>query len=394
MWNTRAITFVNAVVVASDGELLDSIRIRDRVIDRLGGSPQRRDTVVDLNGAAVFPGLINAHDHLELNSFPRLKWRSRYFNAREWIADFQPRFKTDPALAVARRDTLSDRLWVGGLKNVLSGVTTVCHHNPLHRPLRARFPVRIVRNFGLSHSLYIDGTRVSTVYRKTPPEWPWIIHAAEGVDERAIAEIETLGSMGCLGRNTVIVHGVGLDSVYADFVIALGGSLVWCPTSNQFLFGRTADVRRFDAERRLALGTDSRLSGEGDLLDELRAAHRTHQLGPRALARAVTTNAAAVLRLPRAGRLLPGAPADLTVIRSIDPDPYESLVSATRADVRLTMIDGAPVVTDRSLARVFDAKRESYARVWLDGSERLMATWIARRVAKMALCEPGLEIES
>jgi cytosine/adenosine deaminase-related metal-dependent hydrolase len=394
MWNTDAITFVNAVVVAADGEVLDSIRVKGRVIDRLGRPPQRRDTVVDLDGACVFPGLINAHDHLELNSFPRLKWRERYANAWEWILDFQPRFKTDPALAVARRDTLSDRLWVGGLKNLLSGVTTVCHHNPLHRPLRARFPIRVVRNFGLSHSLQIDGAGVRAVYRRTPPEWPWIIHAAEGVDEDAMAEIDTLGSMGCLGRNTVIVHGVALGSRHTEWVIAMGGSLVWCPSSNHFLFGRTANVRRFHDERRLALGTDSRLSGEGDLLDELRAAHATRQLGAKALTRAVTLNAAAVLRLPRAGGLYAGAPADLAIIRSIVRDPFESLVSANRGDVRLTMIDGAPMVADRALERVFIARREPYVRAKVDGSERLLAKWIARRVSKMSLREPGLELES
>ena len=61
-------------------------------------TPQRGDLVVDLDEAVVLPGLINAHDHLELNSFPRLKWRPQYANVREWIADFQPRFASDPAL--------------------------------------------------------------------------------------------------------------------------------------------------------------------------------------------------------------------------------------------------------------------------------------------------------
>ena len=65
-------------------------------------APDKGDAVVDLEDSFVFPGLINAHDHLELNSQPRLKWRERYDNASEWFADFQPRFDTDPALAVTR----------------------------------------------------------------------------------------------------------------------------------------------------------------------------------------------------------------------------------------------------------------------------------------------------
>src|SRR5688572_8621920 len=165
MWAAPAMTFVNGVVVGADGRLFDSIRVRGKRIDRLGGDPARRDLVIDLDESVVLPGLINAHDHLELNSFSRLKWRPRYANVREWIADFQPRFTTDPALALARPDTLTERVWVGALKNLLSGVTSVCHHNPIHRPLRSRFPIRVIRKFGLSHSLQIDGARVAATYR-------------------------------------------------------------------------------------------------------------------------------------------------------------------------------------------------------------------------------------
>jgi cytosine/adenosine deaminase-related metal-dependent hydrolase len=393
MWRTRGITFVNAVVVG-DKTRFDSIRVHGGVIDRMDAPPKRDDAVIDLEGAAVFPGLINAHDHLELNSFPRLKWRPCYSNVREWIADFQPRFATDPALAAARPDTLTDRVWIGGLKNLLAGVTTVCHHNPLHRPLRARFPVRVVRNFGLSHSLQIDGARVASSYRATPPAWPWIIHAAEGVDAEAAAEVDQLEAMGCLGSNTVIVHGVGLCPRHAERVLERGGALIWCPSSNDFLFGRTARVRRFHEEGRLAIGTDSRLSGQGDLMDELRAAHETGQLSAEALVRAVTVDAAALLRLPCAGRLTPGGPADLTVVRHKGLDPYTALVTASRKDVRLTMLSGRPLVGEPSLMEVFVRQHESYTSVRVDGAPRLLASWIARRAARLAFSEPGLEMDA
>ena len=307
--------FVNARVVGVDGRMARTLRVKRGRIDGIGVAPDKSDTVLDLDGAFVFPGLINAHDHLELNSQPRLKWRERYDNAREWIADFQPRFNSDPQLAVTRPDTLADRVWVGGLKNLLSGVTTVCHHNPLHRQLRQRFPIRVVHRYGFSHSLHIDGPAVADSHQTTPPDWPWMIHAAEGLDEDARGEIATLQQMGCLSRNTVLIHGVAMCHLAADVVLRAGAGLVWCPSSNQFLFDRTADVRRFDDADRLALGSDSRLSGEGDLLDELHVAHETRQLSAEGLVRTVTTGAARLLRLPDSGRLSPGAPADLTVIR-------------------------------------------------------------------------------
>jgi hypothetical protein len=69
------------------------------------------------------------------------------------------------------------------------------------------------------------------------------------------------------------------------------------------------------------------------------------------LCRAVTSSAARMLRQPGAGELHAGARADLTIVRRIDDDPYESLVPAKRADVRLTMIDGAPLFADTSWSR-------------------------------------------
>jgi cytosine/adenosine deaminase-related metal-dependent hydrolase len=391
-WWTRAVTFVNAVVIGHDGRIHDALRVRAGIIDALGEAPQRHDVVVDVNRAIISAGLVNAHDHLELNSFPRLKWRPQYENVREWIADFQPRFRSDPALSLARHDTLADRLWVGGLKNVLCGVTTVCHHNPMHPPLRRRFPVRLVRRLGLSHSLHIDGAGVAVSYRQTPSAWPWIIHAAEGIDAAAREEVSALSALRCLGENTVLVHGVAVDEAGSRRVLKSGGWLVWCPSSNDFLFGQTASVDAFARARRLALGSDSRLSGEGDLLDELRAAARTRQLSAEKLVRTVTADAAAALRLPDAGRLSVGQPADLVMLRSVAADPFESIANSTRADVRLTMLNGLPLVGDPGVREVFTATRQRHVPARLDGAPRLVAQWIARRVAAMRIREPGFEV--
>jgi cytosine/adenosine deaminase-related metal-dependent hydrolase len=392
MFFSQPLTFVNARVLVQGGRLARTIRIVGERIDGLDVAPAKGDAVVDLHDSFVLPGLINAHDHLELNSQPRLKWRDRYDNASEWIADFQPRFKSDPDLAVTRPATLDDRVWVGGLKNVLSGVTTVCHHNPMHRPLRRRFPVRTVERFGYSHSLHIDGEDVASSYSATPKEWPWIIHAAEGTDAAAQSELATLDRLGCVGPNTVIVHGVAFCSRSAERVIAAGAGLVWCPSSNQFLFNGTTDVRAFDDAERLALGSDSRLSGEGDLLDELAVAHETRQLSAEGLARTVTTGAAQILRLPEAGRLAPGVPADLTVFRASAPCPFDNLVRASRADVRMTMIAGKPCVAEPELQPVFDATNVGSQYASVDKAPRLVARWIGRRVMRMKLSEPGFEV--
>jgi cytosine/adenosine deaminase-related metal-dependent hydrolase len=392
MFFSKPITFVNAQVVTAEGRLGRTLRVRRGRIDGIDVAPDKGDTVVDLERSFVFPGLINAHDHLELNSQPRLKWREKYRNASEWIADFQPRFACDPDLAVTTPDTLDDRVWIGGLKNLLAGVTTVCHHNPMHRVLRRRFPVRLVERFGFSHSLHIDGAAVQLSHRRTPSEWPWMIHAAEGLDEAARAELDTIDRLGCLAANTVLIHGVAFCREAAARVIDAGAGLIWCPSSNHFLFDATADVRAFDDADRLALGSDSRLSGERDLLDELQCAHATRQLSAEGLARTIGGGAARLLRLEDGGRIETGARADLTVLRPNANCPYDTLVAASRGDVRLTMISGEPAVAEASLSSVFDATDVDTSAAMLDGSPRLVARWIAKHVTQMQLAEPGFEV--
>jgi cytosine/adenosine deaminase-related metal-dependent hydrolase len=283
-------------------------------------------------------------------------------------------------------------VWVGGLKNLLAGVTTVCHHNPMHRVLRRRFPVRLVERFGYSHSLHIDGHAVAASHRRTPSDWPWMIHAAEGLDAAARAELDTLDRLGCLSPNTVLIHGVAFCRAAADRVIGAGAGLIWCPSSNQFLFDATADVRAFDDADRLALGSDSRLSGERDLLDELQSAHATHQLSAEGLARTVGAGAAQLLRLEDGGRIEAGARADLAVFKPNATCPFDTLVAASRSDVRLTMISGEPVVADPSLAGLFEAAGVESVPALLDGSPRLVARWIGRHVQRMRLQEPGFEV--
>ena len=97
------------------------------------------------------------------------------------------------------------------------------------------------------------------------------------MDEEARGELPRLEALGGLRSNTVIVHGVAIDENGWRRVARAGAGLVWCPASNLFLFGRTAMVCPLvcgdhDARVAVALGTDSRLTGSRDLLEELRAA--------------------------------------------------------------------------------------------------------------------------
>ena len=173
--------------------------------------PANGALTVDLEGYTIFPGLVNAHDHLELNHYPRTKFRERYDNARQWSADVNERLDTEPYKSL-RAYPLEDRCFIGGLKNLLCGATTVAHHNPPHKCLfRKDFPVRVLKRYGWAHSFYLSSEEeIKRSYQSTPKDVPWFIHLAEGTDEEAAGEYQRLKALGCVGQNTVLVHGVGI----------------------------------------------------------------------------------------------------------------------------------------------------------------------------------------
>jgi cytosine/adenosine deaminase-related metal-dependent hydrolase len=406
MWG-RPVSFVNARVLAEQAEAR-SVRFASQVL-ALDESPARGDRVIDLAGAFVLPGLFNAHDHLELNHYGRQKFRPRYANVSEWIDDMRPRLQVDAGLRAGQRHSLADRLFIGVLKNLLAGVSTVAHHNPLYRDLRARSgPIRIVQRYGWAHSFALEhapagargepGGEVAERFRATPPDAPFFVHLGEGVDAAAGAELRWLDALGCLAPNAVLVHGVGINPAEWPRLARRGAALVWCPASNLFLFRRTAAIRALldvsgpGGPPRLALGTDSRLSGGRDLLEELNVAADTGAASPQELLRMVTVGGADVVRSAAGGRIGIGLPADFVVIPSFAADPARSLLATTRRDVRLVVVDGRPIVGDESLESAFRARGVRARPLCVDGTRKVAGARLVQRIASCAITEPGVRV--
>lgn len=283
-----------------------------------------RCRVLDLSGHLILPGLINAHDHLELNLLPRLG-KGPYRNATLWAQDIYRPSEAPVKQHLAVPKPL--RLMWGGIKNLLSGVTTVGHHNPYcPEVFRNGFPVRVVRRMSWAHSIRFSPDWRSR-YLQRRKNAPFIIHAGEGTDEEARSEFEIIECSQALGPATVIVHGVALSREHIALMEKRKASLVWCPSSNLFTLGQTVDLQVFGSRILIALGTDSALTAAGDMYDELSVA--SEMIPARRLYAMVTSDAAAVLKLPsNYGSIQNGAPADLVIVRDMGESPADTLLRA------------------------------------------------------------------
>jgi cytosine/adenosine deaminase-related metal-dependent hydrolase len=337
---------VNALLVlpeSAGGPRLAPMRFDERRIISLDQPPKRGDVVIDLPGYAAYPGLINAHDHLEFNHYPRLKLKERYAHGDVWWSEITSHLGEPPMQALQALPP-KERQRVGLIKNLRAGVTTVAHHGP-YPQLATGIGPRLLNRYGWAYSLGMAKAEdIQRAHQQAPKEGPFFIHLAEGTEEAAAEEFARLEALACLDAKTVLIHGVALTEADREKAINAGVGLVWCPSSNFHVLGKTGDVKSFAQASKLALGSESRLSGVGDLLDELRAAHSLNQLTAAQLFRAVTIDAAAMLRLPDRGALTAGKLPDFFLLPNEGGDPFEALM-----DLRPEYITGLYVAGKRVL---------------------------------------------
>ena len=290
-----------------------------RIVEPVGGF----DLVLDVPDAEVSPGLINAHDHLHRNHYGRLG-RPTYANAYEWAADIQA--NDAGVIAEGRARPRREALLEGAWKNLFCGVTTVVHHDAWEPDFDDGFPLHVVR------APCADSLGMSPELELPEGDGSYCLHLAEGADDRAAGEVDALAERGLLGPDLVAVHGVGMDAAAIARFRGSGAALVWCPSSNRFLFGRTAPEPLLAEGVDVLLGTDSRLTGDGDLLDEIACARALGLVDDGRLGEAVGAAAARRFGLPEPSLEI-GAAADLVV-------SSRPILEARSQDVLLVLADG------------------------------------------------------
>jgi len=347
--------------------------------------------VIDGSGAAVMPGMTNAHTHLFQTFFrgqaddkPLLDW------LRECIW---------PGAVHLDRESACLAAMVGLVENLQAGATSVIDHQYVHIDegiddgvcaAADELGIRFLLARGWADRNYHPALTESAATvlqrsRDVREQWhghdhdririelapliPWgcsdeamratvaearswgagtHIHCAEtsvevemSLDERGVRHVEWLDQLGLLGPDFQLAHSVWLDDGELDLIAASGATVVHCPVSNMYLASgvpRILDMRERGIP--VALASDGPGSNNRqDMFEVLKATvllQKIHHLDPMALqpedalAMACRGGAQAFGTPTVTGSIEVGKKADLVVVdlRSVFVAPVHRIPSA------------------------------------------------------------------
>jgi putative selenium metabolism protein SsnA len=369
------------------------------------------EEALDLEGALVLPGLVNAHTHLYsalargmpgpaesprnfVEILEKVWWRLDRALDEESVrlsglvgAIEAARSGTtvlfdhhaSPSFVEGSLGTVRRAVEEVGLRSVLCYETT--DRNGLdgrdagiaeNRAFLAAGPTALTRGMVGAHASFTLSDESLDRLGEAVRDGSSSLHVHVAEDRRDVEDcrercgsgvVERLRRHGVLGRRALLAHGVHLTGAELQEAQDAGAWLVHCPRSNMNNAVGSAPTAAF---RRAALGTDGL---DEDMLAEARAAFlrmrdagRADALGA-ALALLVGGHrlAAAFFGFPL-GTLDAGAPADLVALDYRPPTPLTPdnlaghlLFGLDRSHIRSTMVAGRFVLRDRRIVAVDEA---------------------------------------
>lgn len=275
-----------------------------------------------------------------------------YLTAR--VADTIRRPGLDP---VQRRFTDGDvAAWANRVQRLDSSTTATAQIGAAIHSVRA-VPVPQMSEVAAAVQGDVAGTQ--RVLHAHVAEQP--AEVQESIDHHGRRPVGLLSDSGALDANFTAVHAVWLDDDDVGLLGQAGAGACICPTTERDLADGIAPADQLVAAGvTLSLGTDQHAAS--DLLEEARAVElnlrlatqRRGNIDPATLLDAATRGGATSLGWSDAGRIGPGALADLCVIGLDSPrlaglrqrDLVAGVVfGANAADVTHTMVGGQMVVT-------------------------------------------------
>lgn len=374
--------------VATPSELLPNgfVAISGSKILRVGPFPGQslKSTVIETD-SFIFPGLIDLHNHITWNLFPRWKPGELFSNRYEWQQrkEYKAALDGPHSQLAADHGLICDADRFGEIKAIVGGATSVVGSlTPTPNTNDNACIEGLARN--LDNYSGFDGALLNLEkvrYEVFPFEMKlgdaaqvrpdldsgklkaFLIHVGEGKpsDAASAREFRMLAKRGdgFLHAGVSVIHGVALGKPEFKQMAEAGVGLIWSPRSNIELYGATTDVRSAkEAGVKIALAPDWSPSGSDGLIEELKyaATWNASQIPPvfdldgKELVKMATTIPAQLAGVGKQiGSLSEGLYADLLLIRKTGTDAYQALLHANPGDVRLVMVGGIPVYGDRDL---------------------------------------------
>ena len=320
------------------------------------------------------PGLIDLHNHLTWNIFPRWHPTEAFGNRYDWQQ--KPIYNvllTAPHEAIVRAGLECDAERYAEVKAIIEGETSVTGSMQAACDQRVArdldFDPRIVGSGKIIYNVFpfqMSGEQLSAANAAlhATPRGSLLIHVSEGAphDASAAREFTMLEARGLLQPGVSLIHAVAVPPSGFVAMQQHGVGFIWSPRSNIELYGDTANmVAAKAAGVTIALAPDWSPTGSDGLLSELNFASVWNQtqapplFSERDLVLMATANAASLVNLSDAiGSLAAGHLADILVVRPSEPmtaehDAYWMLTHACPADVQLVMIGGEAVYGDPAL---------------------------------------------
>ncbi|HEY2148132.1 MAG TPA: amidohydrolase family protein, partial [Pirellulales bacterium] len=340
---------------------------------------------IDLGNAAILPGLINAHTHLEFSNLaaplgrpgiPFTDWIRLVVAHRRNRSDADRQeaiaagleecsrsgttcigeISTDGSAASGPRADLIVFLEILGLKSdrIEAGIAAAREHvarsQPAHRSAgispHAPYSVRPELLEGLAEISASDGVPLAMHIGESREEMELLASGGGPMREMLIdfnawspdvfatprRPLDHLKVLAAADR-ALVIHGNYLADDEIAFIAARRSKIavVYCPRTHAY-FGHSPYplAKMLESGAVVALGTDSRASNPDlNLLAEMREAFVRHSIDPARIVEMGTINGAIALgRDHETGSIAPGKRADLAIVRltaTTGDDPYELL---------------------------------------------------------------------
>jgi len=384
--NPAGDVFDEARIVVSAGKIAQiAVRGQD-IVPEFEGAPE-----IDTAGT-IYPGLIDLHNHFVYNVLPLWPITKCYTNRSQWskIKTYS-RDISLPVRALADSAVASRAIvrYVE-VKALLGGTTT-------GQGIRTRVEggVSIFRG-AMRNAEETDDPRLPEAGTRVPDlglsdddilsfrnglskRKAYFYHLAEGVGSTARKRFLDLETHELIQQSLVGIHSLGLMPEDLKLMAEKKAKVVWSPFSNLLLYKKTLDLKALkESGVQFCIGCDWSPSGGKNLLQELKVARYVNDLqgsgySGQDLVRAVTCNPAAILGWDgHLGSILPGAYADLIVIRGTGGDPYDHLIDATEREIRLVAVQGTPRYGIKSIMQEICPAGDSLETITLGGEERLL----------------------